>query len=120
MDRIQPEDGLTPTEHGLVRADRLTATGRAMLYSYHATALAKTRRSQETLTAITLACLEMTTGDPVHATVIGTTAVREAAALRSPRVLDKLRELARCTTRHPDVGEATALRHRITGTVLAS
>ncbi|MBV8541814.1 MAG: XRE family transcriptional regulator [Pseudonocardiales bacterium] len=48
----QPDDGLTLAEQALVRADRLTATGRAMLHTDRARALAKMRRVEETLTAI--------------------------------------------------------------------
>ncbi|PZG16540.1 hypothetical protein C1I95_17245 [Micromonospora craterilacus] len=50
----QPEDGLTYTELGLVRADRLTATERAMLHTVRARALAKfgPPRAQEALTAV--------------------------------------------------------------------
>lgn len=69
---------------------------------------------------VELACLTMSTGDPIRASLIGITAVEEAAALRSPRILDKLRELAHHTTRHPDIGEVPTLRQRITTAVLAS
>ena len=50
----QPDDGLTYTEMGLVRADRLTATERAMLHTVRARALAKfgPSRAQEALTAV--------------------------------------------------------------------
>jgi hypothetical protein len=49
----QPDEGLTLTEYALVRADdRLTATGRAMLHTYQALALAKMRRVRETLIAV--------------------------------------------------------------------
>ena len=48
----QPDDGLTLAEQALVRADRLTATGRALLHTDRARALAKMRRVQETLTAL--------------------------------------------------------------------
>ncbi|MGH3856097.1 MAG: XRE family transcriptional regulator [Pseudonocardiaceae bacterium] len=49
----QPDEALTLTERALVRADdRLTATERAMLHTDRASALAKMRRIQETLTAI--------------------------------------------------------------------
>ena len=51
----QPDDGLTLAEHALVRADRLTATERAMLHTAHARALAKMGRVQETLIAVGLA-----------------------------------------------------------------
>jgi hypothetical protein len=48
----QPDDGLTLAEQALVRPDRLTATGRAMLHTHRARALAKMRRVSETLTAV--------------------------------------------------------------------
>ncbi|MFD9701351.1 XRE family transcriptional regulator [Lentzea sp. NPDC059081] len=48
----QPDEGLTLTEHALVRADRLTATERAMLHTAHARALAKMGRVRETLIAV--------------------------------------------------------------------
>jgi transcriptional regulator with XRE-family HTH domain len=48
----QPDDGLTLAEHALVRADRLTATVRALLHTDRGRALAKMRRINETLTAI--------------------------------------------------------------------
>jgi hypothetical protein len=76
----------------------------------HGPAIARSK----VMSQVTLACLEMAIGDPVQAAVIGTTAVHEAAALRPPRILDKLRELARHTTRHPKVDEVAALRQRIT------
>ncbi|MGH3824625.1 MAG: XRE family transcriptional regulator [Pseudonocardiaceae bacterium] len=47
-----PDDGLTLAEQALVRPDRLTATGRALLHTDRARALAKMRRVSETLTAI--------------------------------------------------------------------
>lgn len=48
----RPDDGLTLTEHALVRADRLTATERAMLHTAHARALAKMNRVRDTLIAV--------------------------------------------------------------------
>ncbi len=48
----QPDEGLTLTEHALVRADRLTATERAMLHTYQGHALATMRRIRETLIAV--------------------------------------------------------------------
>jgi hypothetical protein len=48
----QPDDGLTLAEQALVRPDRLTATGRALLHTDRGRALAKMRRVSETLTAI--------------------------------------------------------------------
>jgi hypothetical protein len=47
-----PDEGLTLTEHALVRADRLTATERTMLHTHRGRALAKMHRVQEALTAI--------------------------------------------------------------------
>jgi transcriptional regulator with XRE-family HTH domain len=48
----QPDDGLTFAEQALVRPDRLTATGRALLHTDRGRALAKMRRISETLAAI--------------------------------------------------------------------
>ncbi|MGH8921078.1 MAG: XRE family transcriptional regulator, partial [Actinomycetes bacterium] len=48
----QPDEGLTLTEHALVRADRLTATERARLYTDQSRALATMHRVRETLIAV--------------------------------------------------------------------
>lgn len=48
----QPDDGLTMIETALVRADRLTATSRAMLHSVRARALATMSRASESLAEI--------------------------------------------------------------------
>ncbi len=48
----QPDKGLTATQLALVRADRLTSTEQAMLHGLSARALARMRRSQESLAAI--------------------------------------------------------------------
>lgn len=48
----RPDEGLTLTEHALVRSDRLTSTERAMLHTARARALAKMRRVRETLMAV--------------------------------------------------------------------
>ena len=48
----RPDEGLTLTEQGLVRADRLTGTGLSMLHATRGRALARMRRVNETLTAI--------------------------------------------------------------------
>lgn len=48
----KPDEGLTLTEHALVRSDRLTATERAMLHTARARALAKMGRVRETLIAV--------------------------------------------------------------------
>jgi hypothetical protein len=48
----RPDEGRTLIEFALVRADRLTATERAMLHTAHARALAKMGRVGETLRAV--------------------------------------------------------------------
>jgi transcriptional regulator with XRE-family HTH domain len=48
----RPDYGLALAEHALLRADRLTATGQALLHNDRARALAKMRRINEALTAI--------------------------------------------------------------------
>jgi hypothetical protein len=48
----QPDEGLTLADQALVRADRLTATQRSTLHTDRASALARMRRVNETLTAI--------------------------------------------------------------------
>jgi hypothetical protein len=50
-----PDAGLTFTELAMVRADRLTATERAMLHTGRARALAKLHRIQDTATAVGMA-----------------------------------------------------------------
>lgn len=187
----RPDEGLTYAEHALVRADRLTATERAMLHTACARALAKMRRVRDTLIAVgtaddhfahadpandppwmcyydaaqhagdtghalfdvamlgrspdeatsrlavavaghdagfarsraisqtKLASLTMATGDPVEAAVIGAAALDAAGTIRSRRATDDLRELVRYATRHHNVTEVAALRHRITTVVLA-
>ena len=50
-----PDTGLTLVELAMVRADRLTHTERAMLLSARARALAKLRRTQDTLTTVGIA-----------------------------------------------------------------
>jgi hypothetical protein len=187
-----PDEGLTLTEHALVRADRLTATERAMLHTAHVRALAKMSRVRDTLVAVgtadddfaqadpaddppwmayydaaqhqgdtghalfhlaihgraageaatrlsaavaghtdafarsraisqtKLASLTMATGDPVEAATIGSAALDAAGTIRSRRAAEDLRELARYAGRHPKVGDAAVLRHRITNLVLAS
>ncbi|MFE7483402.1 XRE family transcriptional regulator [Streptomyces sp. NPDC057552] len=47
-----PDEGLTNAEKGLVRADRLTASERAMLHAARARAFGKLRNVQETLAAV--------------------------------------------------------------------
>lgn len=51
----KPDDGLTLSEYALVRADRLTATERAMPHTAHALALAKMDRVRDALIAVGLA-----------------------------------------------------------------
>nr|WP_203981393.1 hypothetical protein [Planosporangium flavigriseum] len=62
----QPDDGLTWTEMGLVRADRLTATERAMLHTVRARALAKLgpARAQDVLAAVGAADEAFAKSDP--------------------------------------------------------
>ncbi|MBV9163470.1 MAG: XRE family transcriptional regulator [Pseudonocardiales bacterium] len=48
----QPDEGLTLAGQGLIRPDRLTAIGRSLLHTDRARALAKMRRTSETLTAV--------------------------------------------------------------------
>ncbi len=48
----QPDEGLTLAEQALVRADRLTETGQAMLHSTRGRAFAKMRRVNETLAVV--------------------------------------------------------------------
>ncbi len=61
-----PDDGLTLTEHALVRADRLTATERAMLHTAHARALAKMNRVRETLIAVGTADDQFARANPTN------------------------------------------------------
>jgi len=65
-----------------------------------------------------LASLTMATGDPVEAAAIGTAALDAAGTIRSRRAADDVRELARFATRHQNITEVAALRHRITVAVL--
>lgn len=60
----RPDDGLTLAEYALVRADRLSATERAMLHTAHARALAKMGRVGETLTTVGAADDQFTGRDP--------------------------------------------------------
>jgi hypothetical protein len=63
-----PDEGLTCVEMGLVRADRLTATERAMLHTVRARALAKmgASRAQDALTAVGMADEEFAHCDPAE------------------------------------------------------
>jgi transcriptional regulator with XRE-family HTH domain len=60
----QPDDALTLTEYAVVRADRLSATERAMLHTAHARALAKMGRVRETLIAVGQADEAFSHSDP--------------------------------------------------------
>ncbi|WP_202970563.1 helix-turn-helix domain-containing protein [Saccharothrix sp. ALI-22-I] len=66
-----------------------------------------------------LATLHMATGDPREGVVIGNRALDAAASIRSNRVSDCLRELARYSRPHERIADVPDLRHRITNTVLA-
>jgi hypothetical protein len=59
-----PDTGLTLVELAMVRADRLTATERAMLLAARARALAKLRRIGDTVTTVGLADEEFAHADP--------------------------------------------------------
>ncbi len=60
-----------------------------------------------------LASVTMATGDPLQAAAIGVEALDAAGPLRSRRVADDLRELARYADTHQQLEEVTHLRHRI-------
>ncbi len=60
-----------------------------------------------------LASLTMATGDPAEAVAIGAEALDAAGTLRSRRVTDGLRELARYAATHQQLDEVAHLRHRI-------
>jgi hypothetical protein len=60
-----------------------------------------------------LASLTMATGDPIHAVAIGAKALDVAGSIRSRRVTDNLRELARYATEHQHLDAVAQLRHRI-------
>jgi hypothetical protein len=59
-----PDSGLTLTELAMVRADRLTPTERAMLFSARARALGKLRRVQETASTIGMADEQFANSSP--------------------------------------------------------
>lgn len=59
-----PDSGLTYAEMALVRADRLTATERAMLHTARARALGKLLRAQDTATAVGAADEAFSHADP--------------------------------------------------------
>ncbi len=60
-----------------------------------------------------LASLTMATGDPIQAATIGNAALDTAGLVRSRRVTDDLRELARHAATHQHLDEVAHLRHRI-------
>ncbi|MGH3977252.1 MAG: XRE family transcriptional regulator, partial [Pseudonocardiaceae bacterium] len=60
-----------------------------------------------------LASLTMATGDPIQAAAIGHQALDAAGTLRSRRVTDDLRELARYAAPHQRLDEVADLRYRI-------
>jgi len=62
----QPDDGITRAEEALVRADRLTASGQALLHTTRALALTKMRRVQDTLTALGTADEHFAHSTPVN------------------------------------------------------
>ncbi len=64
-----------------------------------------------------LASLTMATGDPIQAATLGHQALDAAGAVRSRRVTDDLRELARYAATHQHLDEVSHLRRRI-GTLL--
>lgn len=59
-----PDEGLTYTEHALVRSDRLTATERAMLNSAKARALARMLRIEDCMAAVGSADDSFAASDP--------------------------------------------------------
>ncbi len=60
-----------------------------------------------------LASLIMATGDPLQAASIGHEALDAADTIRSRRVIEELRELARYAAPHQHLDEVAHLRHRI-------
>jgi hypothetical protein len=82
--------------------DRLTAA---------AAGAAHTRAHAIRLT--TLTSLIMATGDPIQAATLGHEALDAAGTLRSRRVINELRELARYAAPHQHRDEVAHLRHRI-------
>jgi hypothetical protein len=84
--------------------DRLTAAATG-----HTAGHARTRATCLTK----LASLTMATGDPIQAATIGHAALDAASTVRSRRVTDDLRELARYATTHQHLDEVAHLQHRI-------
>jgi hypothetical protein len=66
-----------------------------------------------------LATLVMATGDPRDGVTIGNRALDAATSIRSNRVTDCLRELARYSQPHEGIAEVRDIRHRIASTVVA-
>ncbi len=96
----------------LAMIDRNPAQATARLTvaaSGHSTSHARSRA----ICLTKLASLIMATGDPIQAASIGHAALDAAGALRSRRVTDDLRELARYAVTHQHLDEVAHLRHRI-------
>lgn len=182
--------GLTHAEQALVRADRLTATERAMLHTARARALAKLGRAEDTRAAVgaaddaftgmsatedpawmayydaaqhsgdtghalwdlamrghrsdaaarlrvaaeghgtafarsraisqaKLASLALATGDPIEGAALGKVALDFGSGIRSRRLGDDLRELARFAERHAALAPVAELRTGIARTLAA-
>ncbi len=90
------------------------ATGRLAAAATGHTA-GKTRA--QTIRLTKLASLTMATVDPLQAATIGHAALDAAGAVRSRRVAEELRELARCAASHEHLDQVAHLRQRI-GTLL--
>jgi hypothetical protein len=185
-----PDGGLTHTEQALVRADRLTATERAMLHTARARALARLHQGDAALAAVgaaddafartsppddppwmayydeaqhngdtghalwdlalqgrrcdaatrlaaavethgpayarsraisqtKLASLSLATADPHEGAALGMTALRLGAAVRSRRLADDLRELARLAEPHASIDPVAELRDGIAAALAA-
>ncbi len=96
---------LAMTGHHLTQAtDRLTAAAAG-----HTADHARPRA----ICLTKLASLTMATGDPLQAASIGHQALDAAGTVRSRRVTDNLRELARYAATHQHLDEVNHLRHRI-------
>ncbi len=90
--------------HSVQATDRLTAAATG-----HTASHARSRA----ICVTKLASLTMATGDPIQAAAIGHTALDVAGTVRSRRVSDDLRELARYAAEHQHLEEVAHLRHRI-------
>ncbi|MGW7531705.1 XRE family transcriptional regulator [Amycolatopsis sp. NPDC054798] len=124
----KPDEGLTWIEHALVRADRLTATERAMLHTAHARALAKMRRTRDALAAVGRADDEFAHATPAndppwmayydHAQHVGDTGhALFDLAIHGHRPLDATARLSDAVTGHTD---AYARSRAISQTKLAT